>query len=376
MGSILGIIGLLTVPIGATQIAVTQAVLAKESRGQTFSLLSLSSRSLGAGLVATLALIVSTPAVDAYLRIKSPIPMYLVAIWIPLATVSAILQGALIGEYRFRPVAFATFVGSGIIRLALGAVIVESGFGVSGAVSATIFAQIFTLVSLVFSARHELFTHHHAATIRTKLRDTTLSVAALTGYTTFISIDTFLARHFFTSALAGKYAAAAVVSHIAFFVPTAIVAVAFPHLVEGKGVSENSRRIFRQTLQISLILGIAAAGFMALFPITVIDVLFGSPYSSASDIVGMLSLASVAIGIMILFVYLHLARRSLAALTPWVGVVLSIVLIYVFHGSMQSIAFAMLVVSLVTMLFAIVPVFFRVSASRTDRGTADPTIFQ
>ena len=373
MGSLLGIIGLLTVPIGATQIAVTQAVLAKKAQGQSFSLLSISSRSLVAGIVAMLLLFASTSAIDSYLRINSPVPMYLVAIWVPLATVSAILQGALIGAYQFRPVAFATFVGSGIIRLVLGVAMVEFGLSVSGAVSATIFAQTFTLISLAFSARHELFGQHHASTIHTKMRDTALSVAALTGYTTLISIDTFLARHFFSSVPAGKYAAVAVMAHIAFFVPTAIVAVAFPHLVEGKGVSETSRKIFRQTLQISLLLGISAAGTMAIFPVTVVN-LFGSAYSSAANLVGILSLASVALGTMILFVYLHLARRSPAALMPWVGVLLTTLLIYLFHESIRSLALIMLLVSVVTMLLAIAPVFFKGSGSDRHGDISDPTI--
>ena len=51
------------------------------------------------------------------------------------------MQGALIGEYRYRAVAFATFVGGGPIRLLFGAGMVVAGFGVTGAIVATIFAQ-------------------------------------------------------------------------------------------------------------------------------------------------------------------------------------------------------------------------------------------
>lgn len=366
MGALLGIIGLLTVPIGATQIAVTQAVMHSTAQGQSFSIARLTIRSLSGGVVAMLALDACAPLIDGYLHIHSPLPLYLVASWIPIAIVSAILQGALIGEYRFRPVAFATFIGSGVIRLALGAVMVESGFGVSGAVASTIFAQLFTVLSLSYSARHELFGRHRASFVTTKLRDATLSVAALTGYTTLISIDTFLARHFFTPVVAGRYAAAVVVAHVAFFVPTAIVTVAFPHLVEGKGVSPTSRKIFRESLLLSVGLGVLAAVTMAIFPRTVINVLFGNAYSRAASIVGILSFTSVAIGIVVLFVYLHLARRSLAALTPWIGVTLSTVLIYLFHGSMTSIALIMFIVSMSTLLLGVVPAVRHRPAPHSD----------
>ncbi|MDH2902486.1 MAG: oligosaccharide flippase family protein [Actinomycetota bacterium] len=355
MGALLGIISLLTVPLGAVQIAVTQAVVDKEVAGQSFSMVRVTWRSFLAGCVAMVVLAGFAPLIDAFLHIGSPLPIFLVAAWIPLATVSAVLQGSLIGEYRFRPVAFASFVGIGLIRLILGDVMVSAGFGVSGAVAATIFAQAFTMLSLLFSARHEFLGHRHASVVRTKMRDTVLSVAALAGYTTLIGVDTFLAQHFFSSSQAGKYAAVAVAAHIAFFIPAALVTVAFPHLADGKGTNESSRRIFRQTLRVSVALGVLAAAVMTVLPALTIRILFGAKYAGAASILGQLSFASVAVGLLILFVYLHLARRSVMALTPWIGVVLAVVLISLFHHSSESVALIMLIVSLVTMVVAGVP---------------------
>lgn len=355
MGALLGIISLLTVPLGAVQIAVTQAVVDKEVAGQSFSMVRVTWRSFLASCVAMVALAGCAPIIDQFLHIGSPLPIFLVAVWIPLATVSAVLQGALIGEYRFRPVAFASFVGIGLIRLVLGDLMVSAGFGVSGAVAATIFAQAFTMFSLLFSARHELLGHRHASVVRTKMRDTVLSVAALAGYTTLIGIDTFLAQHFFPSSQAGKYAAVAVAAHIAFFIPAALVTVAFPQLADGKGANESSRRIFRQTLRVSVVLGVIAAAVMTVLPTLTVRILFGAKYAGAASILGQLSFASVAVGLLILFVYLHLARRSILALTPWIGVVLAVVLISVFHHSSESVALIMLIVSVATMVIAGVP---------------------
>lgn len=356
MGALLGIISLLTVPIGAVQIAVTQAVIDEQTKGERFSMTRVTRRATVSGLVAMMIVIAVTPIVDSFLHIHSPVPMFLVAVWVPLATVSAVVQGALVGEYRFRPVAFASFVGVGLVRLLLGGVLVEAGLGVSGAVAATIFAQAFTMLSLLYSARHELFgDHRHASVVRTKLRDTVLSIAALAGYTTLIGIDTFLANHFFVATLAGDYAAVAVGAHIAFFVPAALVTVVFPHLADGRGASEASRRIFRQSLRISLVMGLLAALVMTLFPHLTVSVLFGTRYASAAAILGVLSFASVAIGVLILFVYLHLARRSFLALTPWLGVVLSVVLISIDHHSMHAVATIMLLVSVVTTVLIALP---------------------
>jgi O-antigen/teichoic acid export membrane protein len=243
----------------------------------------------------------------------------------------------------------------GVVRLTMGVVLVDLGWGVSGAVAATILAQV-AMMLLVYSVRHELFgRHRHAPAIRTKLRDAVLSVGALAGYTSLIGIDTFMANHYFDAKNAGDYAAVAVGAHTSFFVPAALVTVVFPHLADGKGVSRASRRIFRHSMVISLSLGILATAVMIAFPRLTIDVLFGSKYAGASGILGFLALESVMIGVIILYVYLHLARRSLASLTSWVGVVMVVVAVAIFHASMRQVAVVMVIVSTLTLLLIVVP---------------------
>jgi glycosyltransferase involved in cell wall biosynthesis/O-antigen/teichoic acid export membrane protein len=355
VGALLSILSLLSVPVGAAQLAVTQAVMGHGSVDLPFSLEKVTRRAFLGGLVAMVTMAGLTPLLDGFLHIHSPWPLLLVALWIPLATVGAALQGALIGEYRFRPVAFATFVGGGPVRLLLGAGMVLAGFGVIGAVTATLLAQAFTTGALLFSARRELRSHHGGPVIRTSTRDMSLSIAALASYTTLIGVDTFLARHFFPATVAGRYAAGAVAAHIALFVPGAIVTVAFPHLVDGKGISARSRKAFAQALKITLVLGVLVAGGLTVLSGFVVHVLFGSSYAGATSIVGVLAFASAAIGVLTLLVYFHLARRSLVALTPWLGVVLAILLIALRHQNMPAVATTMLIVSVLMVIVAGIP---------------------
>ena len=67
--------------------------------------------------------------------------------------VAAVLQGALLGELRFVPVAVASFFGGGALRLASGALLVSAGFGLAGAVAATVIGQAFTTAALLLVAR-------------------------------------------------------------------------------------------------------------------------------------------------------------------------------------------------------------------------------
>jgi len=376
VGALLSILSLLAVPVGAAQLAVTQAVMGHGSNELPFSLGKVTRRAFIGGAIAMVVSWGATPVLDGFLHIGSPWPLLLVGVWIPLATVGAVLQGALIGEYRFRPVAFATFGGGGPVRLILGAGMVLAGLGVVGAVMATLLAQAFTTGSLLFSARREMRSHQTGPVIRTSTRDMTLSIASLASYTALIGVDTFLARHFFSATEAGKYAAGAIAAHIALFVPGALVTVAFPHLVDGKGISAQSRKTFTQALKITTVLGVIVAGTLTILSSLVVHLLFGSSYTGATSIVGILAFTSAAIGVLTLLVYLHLARRSLVALTPWLGVVLAILLISFRHQTIISVAVIMLVVSLFMLVVAGLPALRALAAAAASEVAASVSLIE
>ena len=376
VGAILSILSLLAVPVGAAQLAVTQAVIGHTSNNQEFSLGHLIWRALLFGLCAMVVFAALTPTIDGFLHIHSLWPLFLVAAWIPLTTVGAVLQGALIGEYRFREVAFATFVGGGPIRLLIGAVVVLAGFGVTGAVVATIFAQAFTTGSLLFSARHKVRSQPQGSIVRTTRHDLVLSIAALASYTTLIGVDTFLARHYFPATVAGQYAAGAIAAHIALFVPGAIVAVAFPHWVSGGGISGSSRKAFTQALKFTALLGILTAGGLTVLSSLVVHLLFGSSYTGAIAVVGPLAFASATIGVLSLFVYLHLARRSLVALTPWIGVAIAVALISLHHQTTTSVATIMLFVSLLTLVIVGLPALRALAAAAANDAADDVKLLE
>jgi glycosyltransferase involved in cell wall biosynthesis len=84
-----------------------------------------------------------------------------------------------------------------------------------------------------------------------------------------------------------------------------------------------------------------------------------------------LAFASAVIGIVSLFIYFHLARRSLIALTPWLGVALAIILISLHHQTMTSVATIMLIVSLLTLLVTGIPALLTLAAARARDAAGD-----
>jgi glycosyltransferase involved in cell wall biosynthesis/O-antigen/teichoic acid export membrane protein len=341
--AVLNVIAVLAVPLGAVQLAVTQAVVSAAGK-ERISLRRLTVKAMLWGAGAMAAVVAVSPLIDGFLNLKSPSANLAMAVWIPLAVVAAVLQGALLGELRFVPVAVASFIGGGALRLATGALLVSAGFGLVGAVAATVIGQAFTTAALLLVARREVFATG-LGSIRISLRDAVLSIAALAGYTTLTGIDVFLARHFLASVAAGLYAAAATAGHIALFLPGALVTVAFPRLVSAGRTGISVGKTLTETVGLVIAIGLATFAVLAVIPGVVVDVLFGRKYVGAASIVGIIALISVFLGIIGVLTYFHVARRSVAALYSWAGVALVWVLVAVLHGGMETIAACMLAAS-------------------------------
>lgn len=370
LGALLSIVALLTVPLGAVQLTVTQAVARRVDADEPIELGRSVGLSTASGLLAMGIVLAFTPIIDRFLHLSSWVPVLLVATWIPLATVGAVLTGALIGEYRFRAVATATFIGGAIVRLAVGVILVETGGGVVGAISATVLAQFVTTGILAVLARSYFGRANGLVSLRTSRRDTLLSIGALTGLTALMGVDTVLARHYFTPLVAGQYSAGAVAARIALFVPGAVTTVAFPHMVAGDGASVASRRAFVQTLGVVTIIGSLVAITLTTFGSITVHILFGSAYVGSRAVLGTLAFESAALGVLSVLVYYHLARRSWTALWTWLGLGGATILVAFDHSSSSIVASILLLVVIALVALMAVPAVQSVIASGSQESAA------
>lgn len=366
LGALLNVISILSVPLGAIQLAVTQSVVARREN-EGYSLRSLTWKSTAYSCVAMGVFWAFSPLLAGFLNLHSATPLFVLGTWIPLAILGAVWQGALLGEIRFVPVSIATFAGGGAFRLVMSVVLISAGFGLEGAVAATILGQALTTVMLLVIARRTIFASR--APIRISMRDAVLSIAALAGYTALTGIDVILARHFLASAEAGKYVAAAVAGHIALFLPGAFVTIAFPRFAADAGRTAASRKMLIEALVFVIVIGLAATGVIAALPRLSVSALFGSKYIAAASAVGLIALASTFLGAIGVLTYFQLARRSLTSLYSWGGIALMSVLVALLHGGIDTIAVCVLATSVLVFIAVLIPTLealFRTSHERPE----------
>jgi O-antigen/teichoic acid export membrane protein len=340
-----GVLGVLLVPIGALQASISQAVVLKTSQDLDFNLSDILIKVFLCSVLFSFTAAVFFKPFDEFINIKSSTTYFLTLVWFPLAMVSAIFQGVLIGRFKFAYIATATFIGNGILRFAVGISLANNGLGVSGVIIGSDVAQLFICFLLYFYCREHFYKTKDRPQLKIKIKNSLLAVSSFSGCTLFISIDTFMARNLLTAHSSGIYSASATAAHIVFFLPSTLSILFFPRFVGEGLMTKKSKNVFSQSLFITIFSCAIVSILMILFPTFIIQLLFGVGYGESAHLLVYLSIESFFIGVMLTFSALAVARNSLVALTPWVGIAVSVFMIESLPKTIYSFATSMLAAS-------------------------------
>lgn len=347
LGSLLNTLVVLSVPLGAIEAAVTRMVAARANTGPPVGCRRLTVQAAVAGALGFVVWAGLSPLVQGFLQMDSRWPVLLMGLSILPMTVGAVWQGTLIGEQRFRPVAVAQVLGSGVGRLAMGVMLVSAGLGVSGAVLATVIAGVVTLAVLLPSIRPRL-TAANTGTLTAG--NAAWTVASLGGVATLTSLDTWLGRHFLPPLAAGYFTAAAIAGRIALFLPGTIILVFFPSLVKAAGRTAEAHTAIGRALLWVGACAIAGVAVLVGASALVVGVLFGGQFAPAVPVIRILAAADGMAALISTLVYFQLARRSRLAVAGWLGCVLMAGLGALWHSSTQQLAWTMLAADALTLV--------------------------
>jgi O-antigen/teichoic acid export membrane protein len=256
----------------------------------------------------------ASPVIARFFDLDDVVPVLLLAIWFAPAISSSLYDGVLIGTLRWRAIGLSLIAGA-VVRVGAALLVGLIDPGVDGPILATVLNAIVTLGVVVYAIRPDLAVPDRHE-LRLPVRSVLPTVAALTGYSVLVAVDTLLARHTLAAGQSGDYAAAVTVGRVALFLPMAVTTVAFPRLVAGVDRGESTLRLLTVSLAVVLALGLAAAGVLAAAAHIMVAILFGHRYDGAVSLVPMLSLEGAILGAVALMTYFHLARRSILAAMP------------------------------------------------------------
>jgi O-antigen/teichoic acid export membrane protein len=378
-GAITALLSIVTVantPLNAIQAGVVHATVVVRQAFGTASPRRVVGAFAAIGLAVTVVVAAASILVQRFFTLPNVFPVLMLALWFAPSVINSALCGTLMGHFKFRSIAVANVVGA-VARIALVVAFGAAGhlFGLSGPIVATS-AGVAVSTTWIFVAARRESNWRSGAPLELHLSHTLFAFFSLAGYASFIAIDVVLARHLLLASVAGNYAAASTAGKIALFLSVAVPIVAYPRFAAHHAASTDARHDLLYAFVIVIVLGVLAAGVMALFPNVTVLLLFGHRYATAAPILRLLAPEGAAMGVVGLFTYYHVAQRSIWALLPWLGVLAVTLTTTMGHLSAHGLAVLMVITAtLISALMALpeLPTTWLHRATRIGRIAQPPT---
>ncbi len=330
LGTLLSLMVLLTVPLGALQAAASASASRDGGATHARSLRRLVGWAVAAGVVTVLL----APLAQSAFHLDHAVDAALLGPFVSVSVVLAVLRGRLLGVRRVGLVA-VTFLASVAVRLVLALALVHVA-PVTGALVATLLGEVVALVIAAVAVRRTS-APTESAERWLDTREVVRSGAVIGGLFLFTTIDLFLARHFLPADASGQYVAGATIAKTLLALPAAALAAAYPRLVAAGRSPGRAAELRRSSL---VVCGLAAVGALvvAALPGLVLAVLYGSSYPGAESLVRLLAVVAGISSVVSLATYALLAVRSPVALLPVLGTVLETTLIVASHDDALAVA--------------------------------------
>ena len=299
----------------------------------------------GCGVTIALLMFFFQSGISAFLKLPSPVLVELIAIgaafYVPLGSRRGYIQGA----YGFRSLS-TSLVLEGLVRLCGSLLLVALGLGVRGVIAANAAA----IAVAYFAAAPKLPPPvPNQLRLSYALRESMQAIVFFAGQVLINNCDIVLVKHFFTPAMAGLYAAVAMVGRVIFAFSQAVVNSMFP-LVAGTGDEERKDlKVIATSLLLVLSIGCSVALVLRLAPAGIWTAFFGPGFNIAGKygLPYLLSLYAVTTVVYCLSVVMITYEMSYKiANTSWIQLAFSGLLVAglcEFHSSLRQVILVQLI---------------------------------
>jgi O-antigen/teichoic acid export membrane protein len=341
LGSVLAVLTVMAVPLTAVQATVARRIASStndaESHQEWRTLLS---TALWPTLGVTVGLAALSPLLSNVLHLNSFVTGLWVSAYIVPAVLSSILRGAFQGSMRFLQLALVSLLPV-LLRLGMGLAAVNAGFGVTGAVAASVLSDLVGVaIALWLIGYWRTPVAGHIFRIGSFLREVVPVALGLGAMWVLIEIDLVLARHYLPGPAGGEYAAAGLLARAVLFVPGAVSLIALPHFSRHAGRGNDAYRWLVSSCAVVLLCGVFTAIILFFTGDFVVALTFGSGFDDAAELLPVLSMAMLGFGIVNLLVNFHIAAGSRTYNLLWLAALAQAAMVAVLNKSGSYIALA------------------------------------
>ncbi len=336
---------------------------------------SLSRQAWVCGGMVALCLVLFERAISEYLRLSSPLLIALIAVgaafYVPLGARRGYIQGA----YGFRKLA-TNLVLEAVVRLAGSFLMVVVGAGVTGVIAANAAASVLSWLAIAPKLKADMLnplTFAHASS------EMSQALVFFSGQMVINNADMLLVKHFFVPAVAGIYAAVALVGRVIYTFSSSVVNSMFPVVAGSRDEDRRSLSLLATSLVLVLAVGLVMALGLLVMPSRIWTLFFGAAFSLPGHhglpyLLSLKAFGCIVYSLCTVIVTYEMSWK--VANTSWLqlawgaAVVLGICR---FHSSLEQVIFVQLVLMILLLLLVAAP-FAReaLHSAHQDDGAGAP----
>jgi O-antigen/teichoic acid export membrane protein len=370
-GSLFAIFYLISVFSGAIQVTGARFISKFHATGEKerigsflYGMMKKSALLGGAGL---LIFMLISSGIASFLKIDSTQQVMVLGTVILFSFLTPATMGTIQGLQRFYLFAFLGALTMGL-KLTFGVVLVNFGYGVSGALGAVTLATLTTFaISILFLLPFLRSERKGNGYNFSELYLYSLPALLIMMCLAFPSnLDVILAKHFFEGQEAGLYTAASVLGKIVLFLPGAVAAVMFPKAAEMSILGKSTMKLLNRCLIYTGLLSGAAAAAFVVFP-GLVGTIFGKTYLGAASITGIYVVAMAVFSLTMIVAQYCLAVNNLRytyLLMAFTAV--EFLAMALLRGSVLQMAEVLLAMNLLLFISSYLYVFFGWGISRRE----------
>jgi len=315
------------------------------------------------GLALGALLILASSAIAQYLNLPTSRDIVLLGVGTVIYIPLGVRRGMLQGLYEFRQLAI-NFVLEVLVKFAAAIILLHYEWGVTGVIAAVVVSVV---IAYGAAAPAKMGSADPTGGFPASFREGMQAIVFFVGQVIIGNLDILLVKHYFPAAIAGLYAAVALVGRAVYMFSWSVVSSMFP--VSAASVHHKASRSVLKTA-VMLVTGMTALfTFAAWFaPASIWRAILGEGFlrvshASFSSLLGSYSAMTSIYSLAVVLLTYEMSRRIANA--TWVQLGFSALLpfgISMFHNSLEQVIVVQLLLMLALLLAVSVPFWQEISA--------------
>ena len=313
-----------------------------------------------AGIIVSILVFAARFQIMDYYKLEHASPVVIVSFSLFISCILSVFLAAATGMQKFNYIALSQILGP-LSRIGSGALLVWLGFGLNGAILASVVASITGILILgkvikdIVKVKIESVKKHK----KEMLLFCVPVAMSISFYAVLTMIDMTLVKHYFSANTAGQYAAISVLGKSILYLPGAIVVVMFPMVAEAHTINKDTLSILKKALLFALLVCSVGIFIFFLFPDFLLRLISRGRYTGNVNLLWIFGLAMLPYALTGIINSFHIARHKISFIVALVIMaIIQVGLISMFHKSLEQVIYILLLCGILLVLINFGLIFY------------------